>query len=100
MAQSHGMNVDMSDDVAANGIKQLIEVLCIISARSVSRVELEEDTGLSRASLARVLRVARQVCGVDVVFVRHGRGVAGGGGYYKIKNYGVFAQKKLKEREK
>lgn len=85
----------MTDTVAANGIKHLIAVLRIISAKSVSRVEIEDITGLSRASLARLLRVARQVCGVEIIFVRN-PGMAGGGGYYKIKNYGVFSAKKVR----
>lgn len=85
----------MTDSVAANGIKHLIDVLRIISSKSVSRVELEAITGLSRASLARLLRVARQICSVEIIFVRN-PGVAGGGGYYKINNYGVFSAKKMR----
>ena len=80
----------MTDKIAANSIKNLLLVLHIISTQSVTRSEIEAQTGISRATLTRLLRVAQIHCDVEIKFMR-----TKSRGYYKIINYGVFSKRKI-----
>ena len=86
----------MSDRVAANPIRHIIQILRLVAEKNVTRTEMEIVTGLSRATLMRLLRTMRLHCGVDIEFVRKNTRHDGYAGYYRINNYGVFSQKKLR----
>jgi hypothetical protein len=85
-------------DVLAHDAKitTLLRILRAIDAGRITRTDMEIETGLSRSTLMRVLRLARKVMGVEIVFVR-----TPPPGHYRITDWGLLnpvAVRKLRRR--
>lgn len=75
----------MSDhDVGAPKLRHVFTVLGLIGSHGgVDRALLIDETGLSRASLSRLLRAIRSECGVRLIWDRPAR-------EYHIADWGIF----------
>jgi hypothetical protein len=66
----------------------------IANHRGIGNPELQAITGLSRASVHRLLVNAQDQYGVKIVYTRH---AFAEGGEYSIDDWGVFDQRKVAE---
>lgn len=81
----------MADILAHDAkLRALLAMLRAISTRSITRTEMEIMSGLSRATLMRLLRTARQVFCVEIIFMRQPAP-----GHYKITNWGLLNRNKI-----
>ena len=71
-------------DILAHDAKlhALLTMLRSIATRSITRTDMEIETGLSRATLMRLLRTARKVFRIEIIFIRQPAP-----GHYKISKF-------------
>ena len=76
--------------MSAINLTALLGVVGAIAVADINRTDLMEITGLSKPTIARLLRDARAHLQMEIEYIRDDQG-----GFYRITNWGLLSRSKL-----